>query len=35
MAQMDLQAEIVRFQAENKRLKGRSEGGVTLKVSEK
>jgi hypothetical protein len=35
MADVDLQAEIARLQAENDRLKGRSERGITLKVSEK
>jgi hypothetical protein len=35
MADVDLQAEITRLQAENDRLKGRSERGITLKVSEK
>jgi hypothetical protein len=35
MSETDLQAEIARLQAENDRLKGRSERGITLKVSEK
>ena len=35
MADVDLRAEITRLQAENDRLKGRSERGITLKVSEK
>jgi hypothetical protein len=35
MSETDLQAEIARLQAENERLKGRSERGITLKVSEK
>jgi hypothetical protein len=35
MPEIDLQAEIARLQAENDRLKGRSERGITLKVSEK
>ncbi|AXC16255.1 hypothetical protein ACPOL_7057 (plasmid) [Acidisarcina polymorpha] len=35
MAESDLQAEIARLRAENDRLKGRSERGVTMKVSEK
>jgi hypothetical protein len=35
MSEVDLQAEIARLQAENDRLKGRSERGITLKVSEK
>jgi hypothetical protein len=35
MSETDLQAEIARLQAENDRLKSRSERGITLKVSEK
>ena len=35
MSEVDLQAEIARLQAENNRLKGRSERDITLKVSEK
>jgi hypothetical protein len=35
MADVDLQAEIAILKAENDRLKGRSERGITLKVSEK
>ena len=35
MSETDLKAEIARLQAENDRLKGRSERGITLKVSEK
>jgi hypothetical protein len=35
MSETDLQAEIARLQAENDRLKNRSERGITLKVSEK
>jgi hypothetical protein len=35
MSEADLQAEIARLQAENDRLKSRSERGITLKVSEK
>jgi len=35
MSETDLQAEIARLQAENDRLKNKSERGITLKVSEK
>jgi hypothetical protein len=35
VSETDLQAEIARLQAENDRLKSRSERGITLKVSEK
>ena len=35
MSETDLQAEIARLQAENHLLKGRSERGITRKVSEK
>ena len=35
MSEVDLQAEIARLQAEDDRLKGRSERDITLKVSEK